>query len=495
MMGAMGPLPAAGSASEWFPGPGLAPSGDTSGVTDTANIQGLLNLGSSASLQGGTFYVNCAGSFTANAQQVYGAGEGATVIALVSSFSGSAAFSCAGYNDCGVRDLTIESASGAWSTAPAASGIEVAHSQRFRIRDVRGLNLNGYLAEIVSDPAGDSYYPVLDHVTASFCKAGAHLQGTSSSDHLMGAFLVNCTFEECEDADGLFCEDVIDVTCVNLECSPAASPTGSGTPGSGLHIKGDSNSHFYASFDLGGEVSGAASANPAVLVEPSGSGSPSGIFMTGGVAEFGTPGISMTAGSVTLSGVHIGSNGTYGLEMSGTGIVSVTGCIFDGNNSGGGTGYDLYWNSAGTGAKLLVQASIFNTPLGSGDGKVAAACSIGSGTGTSDFFNNRFNAATAFVSGGGFPTLARSNVGYNPVGYISSPPAVPASGTAQSNSEGADMTVVVTANSGSTCGVEINGHTVATIPASGVLAVPLAHSMSITLTYTGTAPTWAWYGS
>lgn len=488
-------------AAGWF-NPVSAGADPTGSADSTSAIASGLSGSQVILLPPGTFLLNSAAlAYSGNGQRIIGSGEGNTTLVLGSSFSGAQLIGCTGLNDCGLEDLTIRSATGAWSTAPAVNAIEVAHSQRFRMRNVRGFALGGWLAEIVSDATGDSYYPLLDHVTASFCKAGVHLKGSASSDNLIAAFLSDCTFEECEDGDSLFAEDVVDLTCVNLECSPAASPSGGGTPGISLHIKGVCTSHFYANVDLGGLVSGAANGQPSILLEAnSGAGAPSAIYMVNGTAEFGTPGLLVTAGSLSVNGVHISQNGTYGAEFTGTGtvgIINLFGCTFDGNNYGGGaSAYDLTWQSTGTGSKIECQNSIFNTPTGTGAGEVAAACAVGSGTGTSEFFGNRFNAANAFVTAGGFPELARSNPGYNPVGPITSPPAVPASGTPQTNFEGADMTVVLTAASGGTCGVAINGHTVATIAASGVLAVPLAYSLSITLTYgAGNAPAWAWYGS
>jgi Pectate lyase superfamily protein len=475
---------------------------DPTGTNDsTAAFASALSSGRAVYVAAGTFLLDSAAlAYAVNGQRIIGSGEGLTTLVVGASFSGAQVIGCTALNDCGIEDLTIRSATGAWSTAPAVNAVEVAHSQRFRMRNVRGFALGGWLAEIVSDATGDSYYPLLDHVTASFCKAGVHLKGSASSDNLIAAFLSDCTFEECEDGDSLFVEDVVDLTCVNLECSPAASPSGGGTPGISLHIKGVCTSHFYANSDLGGLVSGAVNTQPALLLEAnSGGGAPSAIYMVNGTAEFGTPGVKVTAGSLSINGVHISQNGTYGAEFTGTGtvgIINLFGCTFDGNNYGGGaSAYDLTWQATGTGSKIECQNSIFNTPTGSSAGEVAAACAVGSGTGTSEFFGNRFNAADAFVTAGGFPNLARSNPGYNPVGPITSPPGVPLSTVEQSNFEGADMTVVVTANASETCEVQINGHTVCTIPAGGILAVPLAYSLGITLVYTGTAPTWAWYGS
>jgi hypothetical protein len=60
-------------------GGGLAPSGDTSGATDYANIQGLLNLAGTATLQVGTFYTDATITMTNN-QTLNGGGVGETTI-------------------------------------------------------------------------------------------------------------------------------------------------------------------------------------------------------------------------------------------------------------------------------------------------------------------------------------------------------------------------------------------------------------------------------
>ena len=58
---------------------GLAPSNDTSGATDTANITGLLNLGGYSLLQPGTFYTDATITVPSGAR-LSGAGTGQTII-------------------------------------------------------------------------------------------------------------------------------------------------------------------------------------------------------------------------------------------------------------------------------------------------------------------------------------------------------------------------------------------------------------------------------
>lgn len=81
----------------------------------------------------------------------------------------------------------------------------------------------------------------------------------------------------------------------------------------------------------------------------------------------------------------------------------------------------------------------------------------------------------------------RGNQNYNPVGKFASQPAVPASGTAQTNNLNADATVFVTG--GTVSAISVGGQ--ASGLTSGTFRV-LA-GQTITLTYT-VAPTWAWFG-
>ncbi|HET9690994.1 MAG TPA: glycosyl hydrolase family 28-related protein [Acidimicrobiales bacterium] len=80
-----------------------------------------------------------------------------------------------------------------------------------------------------------------------------------------------------------------------------------------------------------------------------------------------------------------------------------------------------------------------------------------------------------------------ATTGWNPVGHAVTQPAVPASGTPQTNSTGVDCTVFVAG--GVVSAVAIGG--TATGATSGAFRVPAGQN--ITLTYT-TAPTWQWFG-
>lgn len=91
----------------------------------------------------------------------------------------------------------------------------------------------------------------------------------------------------------------------------------------------------------------------------------------------------------------------------------------------------------------------------------------------------------------------RQNNGYNPIGKISSAPAVAASGTAVTNQTGYDAMVIVTLNAaGGATSISLGGQAtgITSAVASAVLPpVRVPALETITLTYTN-APTWVWFG-
>lgn len=105
------------------------------------------------------------------------------------------------------------------------------------------------------------------------------------------------------------------------------------------------------------------------------------------------------------------------------------------------------------------------------------------------YYGNTFPAGTTgiFSLNAGGTSICRDNVGYNPRGHAVTQPAVPASGTAQTNFSGADCTVYVTG--GTVSAVAIGG------TATGLTSGPfrVAAGQTITLTYSA-APTWQWFG-
>jgi len=83
----------------------------------------------------------------------------------------------------------------------------------------------------------------------------------------------------------------------------------------------------------------------------------------------------------------------------------------------------------------------------------------------------------------------KNNTGYNPVGSLT-PPTVPATTVAQTNSFGVDAAVFVAASGATITAIAIGG--ISTGQTSGSFRVPAGQS--ITLTYSGGTPTWTWFG-
>jgi hypothetical protein len=117
-----------------YTGIGLAPSGDSTGATDWANIQGLLNLGiKNVWLQAGLFYTNATLTNTVTPTFIRGAGRWATEIRYVgtgdcirmlnTSYGGN------GNWGGGVLDLYIN---GTGSTAPA-TGLHVGDGEQYEL--------------------------------------------------------------------------------------------------------------------------------------------------------------------------------------------------------------------------------------------------------------------------------------------------------------------------------------------------------------------------
>lgn len=89
---------------------GLAPSGDTTGVTDTANVQGLLNLAGVVPFQAGTFWLKPVTTSTGN--RIRGSGYG-TVLKMIASGPADNLLKSVSVSDVHISDLTLDGNKGA----------------------------------------------------------------------------------------------------------------------------------------------------------------------------------------------------------------------------------------------------------------------------------------------------------------------------------------------------------------------------------------------
>lgn len=474
-VGADGRVTAISNGSGSGTGYNVSPSGDTTGVTDHSNVQGITASGGVARLAPGNYYFKSDCTVGTNGA-VYGAGVGNTTVFPASGFSGTALFNTSNHFYTTIKNILLSGQNTTYNLNPACGGIYVANSNNCTMDDVTCTYLNGYGFQVFGNSSGDSFKPMLLNCKTFSCASGCQLNGTTSSDHNFAAFLANVDFENNQSGDGLRIIDAHDVTVCGMEGTCVSGG------GFSLNILGLSAAIFITAFDIGPLTLSQATIN----IAASGGNSPKQIVIENGLVIGGTPGIAMSAGNnITLSNLQFVLNQTTGVTGSGTvNDVLVKGSQFVTNGQAGGTNYDMAWSSSGN---VLVEGNYFTTPVGSSAGQVTAA--INPTAGVSVVRGNWFAGAPAFVSN--FPTYTNGNYNYNPVGVVA-PPLVPGSGTPLANPFGVDCHVYVTSTS--SCTVSVSGSVVATMPTSSVLNTFLGAGESISLGYS-TAPTWTWEGN
>ena len=465
-------------ASLWMPqGPGdtasvVQVSGDTTGATDVAAINALLNTSlGQVTLRPGSYYVDAPIQAGAGAT-LRGSGAGATTIYFASGFSGTDMITFNG-DLVTLAGFTIAGQSSTYSSNPAANGFTIAHRNSVTARDVSMDYVNGWACRVVSDGTSDSYNTTLDNIHSFSCANGCQLNGTASSDHQQNTQLIGCNFDQCQSGDALQIIDVHDAQAWGLKGACAA-----GT-GICLDILGASAGIFISDIDLGPNPS---FAEPCIQISSSGGNSPSNITINGGIAEGCEPNILIGGASsnIVIDGLMILNAGTNGVSVASTASqISIVNCFFITSGQTAGTFYDLVWSSSGKG---IIRGNWFTTAQGSGgSGQVTAAINPSAGTVIVD--GNYFDGAPAFNAN--FPTQATRNNGYNPVGHVTSP-SLGGTGNPVTNPFGSDAFVTVTG--GTVTAIAIGG--VSTGLTSGSFLVPW--NQAITLTYTGT-PVWTWF--
>lgn len=219
------------------------------------------------------------------------------------------------------------------------------------------------------------------------------------------------------------------------------------------------------------------------------------------------------------------NTGGYGIKLQ-NGSNVIKGCTFDENDTGiwvwfqqhnkiahnqfdRGVTQFVYLNGCkdttidsnafqgfvGTGSKSIITVdggssnasnSVVNNTCKASSGWTNFVNELSTGFAVPNTYANNDTAGLGIVRQASTGGIFRDNRGYNPVGSVT-PPAVPASGTAQSNNTGYDCMVLVTG--GTVSNIAIGG--INTGQTSGWFRVPALQT--ITLTYT-VAPSWSWYG-
>lgn len=468
---------------------GTSPSGDTSGVTDTAAIQARLNLGGTVSLQPGTFYLSGSSplNLTVASTKLTGSGA-ATIVQITAGFTGASAIAITA-DGCHVTDLSIVGASSTVTSNPAANGIEITGSQRCKIRDVFFQYINGWAVEAAGSASRGCLDLMIRSIVARNCAAGIHCLGVTGSSFQGEYFLTDIQAQQMgvttgpnAGKDALLIEDISDVLVQGVNIGTASS-----TLGGAIHVKGACATVKITNLDVG--TNQAASVAPAVFIESGSNGTPSDVTVINGSAEGGVSTCRVDAGNdIVLTNLRVHQAYTTGLVVNGGEVLAMA-CSMAANNQSGGTGYDIDTSGMSSGNARFIGCRT-ETSLGtSTPGQVTNPVS----TSTHAYFHNCYFIAsnntpsTVFT---GTPQIIKGCVGYNPRGNITAPTITASPFT--SNTSQQDILIIFTAVNTLTA-FKIATTAVGVLPVTGQAYFVPARS-ALELDYSGAAPTWQWFG-
>jgi hypothetical protein len=472
---------------------------DPTGTTDSTTA--INNALASVSSPGGTVYLP-AGIYKVNTSTalalstagtvIRGDGPNASLISIGSSFGAAEAVSVNAIS-CSVQDLGIVGASSTVTSNPACNGIELNGYAHCRFKNLWFQYVNGWGIEAVGGSSAANVDLMIGQIVSRNCAAGIHVKGVTGSSFLGEHFLTDIQLQQVgassganENLDALLIEDISDVLVQGVNIGIA-----SGTTGSALHIKGACATVAITNPDVGANQSSGSSA--ALHIESSTNGSPSGITINGGSVEGGNAAIQVDAGSdVTLNGVRSHQAYGDGLQVNNTPEVLVIGCSFAANNQGGGTAYDV--NCSGmTGGNFRAVSSRLETAIGTSTaGEVPNSVNAS----THAYFKSCFFIATGGSPSNvftGTPQQVTECIGYNPRGSVTVPNGGTA-GTSPYTPAGYQTPLqVVFSSVGGMTQFQIGTTALANVPAVGV-PITIGVRQAMVITWTGTAPTWQWFG-
>jgi hypothetical protein len=477
----------------WQAAPGLQPSGDTSGATDTARLTALLAGGGGYYLLApGTFWIS--GSvplaLAAAGTWLQGSGTGVTVLTVVGGFTGSSVFQVTA-DSCTISDLSIVGANtgnAALGGTQAWNAIELSNGQHCRFRDLFFQFVNGWCIETLPSGATASRDTMITRPLGRNCAGGIHAMSTPAASNGGEFFLTDIQFQQVgtltgpsAGLDALRIEDIFDVLVQGINVGTAST-----TLGGAIHVLGTSATIKLTNIDVG--TNNIAAAAAPVVIETGPNGTPTDVSIANGSTDGGSNGILVSAGThITLTGVRSHRAYLNGISSTG-GEVLVVGCTYDTNNQSATTGADMDCSGNTTGNFRAVgcrcESSVASGVSGSVPSPVSTSTHgyfydcffVGSGTAPTNAFN-------------GTPQIVRGCVGYNPRGQIAAPVigASPFTSTTSQN----DVEIIFTAINTLTA-FRIGGASTGVLPVAGTpYHVPARQSLE--LDYSGAAPTWQWY--
>jgi hypothetical protein len=343
---------------------GLAPSGDTTGATDRANIQGLLNLAGTALLQSGLFWIPPAMVQIQSGSRLRGAGSGLTTMRMTAgswasatqagAYTGISAVQVLGGSaatSIGVEGITLDGNESAitaipsWANQPSCAPLSLLNVAGLVVRDVQVINAIGYSLYLY----GCTTFGVTSCRVLTGQSAGNGTLTFSQQDGIHVSASQNGVIGECNVDTG---------TIANVgDDGIALQSWGTGTSAiADVAVTGNTIRAAAAGIDLamsGGPISG-VSITGGVIWAALGAGIKTAPFATGTSIVSG-----VTISGVTMTNVASGNSGDAAIELldytvvgsSGAGWQDVTigGVTVDGvTNTGGAAIY------AGQGTGLTI---------------------------------------------------------------------------------------------------------------------------------------------
>lgn len=489
-----GPLAAAG-VLDWLNAKNPAYGATGNGTTDdtTAIAAALTAAGSAGTvyLPAGSYLLNGSSGLTVpGGVRLTAAGHGAVSLVIGTSFTGSAVLTMGG-DGAAADNFSIVGASSTLTSNPACNGIELTGRQRVKVDNIFGQFVNGWILESVGSASRGCLDSMFTRVTGRNCAGGIHVKGVTGSGWAGEQFFSNIQLQNIGASSGanagldaFLVEDCNDILVENYNGAVA----GGSLTGNTIHVKGNCSSVQFTATDVGMIAIGTTSAT--VLVEAGTNGTPSGIEVNGGVVQAGNQGISVTGGlDVRFRGLKVKGNNGDGASVSGGDQILFSGCNFGAtaaNNQSGGTAYDVDLTlSAGF---VWVQECILATAVGSGAGNVANSANDANHRGL--FYLTSFRGTNSAPSNcfATAPQIVRDCQGYNPRGSVT--PATIGASPATVNTSQNDVNIIFTAVNGMTA-FAINSTSVGAVPQVGVPYHVNART-NVTVTWSGTAPTWEW---
>lgn len=308
---------------------GLAPSGDVTGVTDTAAVVAAVAVtGARVFLGPGTWYCSGAGyTVTGQGAELTGT-PGAVIQPATGMTSPMVTLNAEGVS---VRRLKFYGGSGTTASNPAADVISVGSSAlRWWADDLDVVSCNGWVLTCVTSGAR--------HGTVRGVKGTGNLNGfkiisdTPGTSRPVQVNILDTDMQAVATGEALLLTDVTDVLATDFNAGISGSSSANG-----VHISGSCQTVKLKGFDVqGGTGTG-------LLIED-GVHSPNEIDISSSTFGASGIGVQVTGGASRLSFTNVTSKGNSGdgWQFTGTGsAISLLGCTENTNNGAAGTAYGV----------------------------------------------------------------------------------------------------------------------------------------------------------